>query len=173
MSLTTFRRDEPRSRLPCGSRPSGRTAWPSRQPRIGQGQAPGAHVAGDGAALRRSWTGQAGNGAIEATARVVEGQELEEIRRQVKAKYGFQTKITKALSTLWGILRGKRIPYGDRGVIVTPVQGGPAGPPTARSGRESVVCLSAYRARRVRSRGVRWGPRPKVAAPATGSGAVW
>jgi hypothetical protein len=39
----------------------------------------------------------------------------------VIAKYGFQTKITKVLGTIWGILKGKRVPYGDRGVIVTPV----------------------------------------------------
>jgi len=63
---------------------------------------------------------------IEATARVVEGQELEEIRRNVKAKYGFQTRITKALGTLGGILKGNRIPYGDRGVIVTPNRDAPA-----------------------------------------------
>jgi len=38
----------------------------------------------------------------------------------VIAKYGFQTKITKMLATIGGALKGKRIPYGDRGVIVTP-----------------------------------------------------
>jgi len=57
---------------------------------------------------------------IEATARVVEGEELEEISRRVKAKYGVQTKLTKLLGTLGGIVKGNRIPYGDRGVIVTP-----------------------------------------------------
>jgi hypothetical protein len=31
-----------------------------------------------------------------------------------------KTKITKVLATIWGILKGKRIPYADRGVIVTP-----------------------------------------------------
>jgi hypothetical protein len=51
---------------------------------------------------------------------VVSGEELEAIRKQVIAKYGFQTRITKVLATVWGTLRGKRIPYGDRGVIVTP-----------------------------------------------------
>lgn len=61
-----------------------------------------------------------GTEPVEATARVVSGEELEEIRKRVIAKYGFQTKLTKALGTIWGILRGKRIPYGDRGVIVTP-----------------------------------------------------
>jgi PPOX class probable F420-dependent enzyme len=61
-----------------------------------------------------------GTEPVEATARVVSGEELEAIRRRVIAKYGFQTKITKVLATIWGTLKSKRIPYGDRGVIVTP-----------------------------------------------------
>ncbi len=61
-----------------------------------------------------------GTQPVEATARVVSGEELEAIRKQVIAKYGFQTKVTKALATVVGTLKGKRIPYGDRGVIVTP-----------------------------------------------------
>ena len=67
-----------------------------------------------------------GTEPIEATARVVEGDELEQIRRTVKAKYGFQTRITKFLGTIGGILKGNRIPYGDRGVIVTPNRDAPA-----------------------------------------------
>jgi len=63
---------------------------------------------------------RAGAAAVEATARVVSGEELEAIHKRVIAKYGFQTKITKVLGTIWGMLKGKRIPYGDRGVIVTP-----------------------------------------------------
>jgi len=58
--------------------------------------------------------------AIDATARLVSGQELDDIRQRVIAKYGFMTKITKAIATLVGTLRRKRIPYGDRGVVVTP-----------------------------------------------------
>jgi PPOX class probable F420-dependent enzyme len=61
-----------------------------------------------------------GTEPIEATARVVTGDELEAIRARVVAKYGFMTKITKALGTLAGIVRRKRIPYGDRGVVITP-----------------------------------------------------
>jgi uncharacterized protein len=61
-----------------------------------------------------------GTEPVEATAHVVSGEELEAIRKRVIAKYGFQTKITKVLATIWGVLKGKRIPYGDRGVIVTP-----------------------------------------------------
>jgi len=61
-----------------------------------------------------------GTEPVEATARVVSGAELEAIRGQVIAKYGVQTKITKLLATVWGTLTRKRIPYGDRGVVVTP-----------------------------------------------------
>ncbi len=56
---------------------------------------------------------------VEATARLVSGGELDAIREKVVAKYGFMTKVTKLLGTIGGIVKGKRIPYGDRGVIVT------------------------------------------------------
>jgi uncharacterized protein len=58
--------------------------------------------------------------AAEATARVVTGSEFEAISQRVIAKYGFMTKITKALGTIAGTARGKRIPYGDIGVVITP-----------------------------------------------------
>jgi hypothetical protein len=45
---------------------------------------------------------------------------LEVIRHKVVAKYGLMTKIAKFLGQLVGTLRGKRIPYGDCGVVVTP-----------------------------------------------------
>ncbi|MEA2297876.1 MAG: uncharacterized protein QOF77_812 [Solirubrobacteraceae bacterium] len=57
---------------------------------------------------------------VDATARLVTGSEFDAIRERVVAKYGFMTKVTKLLGTLAGAARGKRIPYGDRGVIVTP-----------------------------------------------------
>ena len=63
-----------------------------------------------------------GTAAVDATARLVTGSEFEAIREQVVAKYGFATKISKALGTLGGIVRGKRIPYGDRGVVIAPTQ---------------------------------------------------
>ncbi len=66
---------------------------------------------------------KAGTTAVDATARLVAGSEFEAIRERVVAKYGFQTKITKALGTIAGVLRGKRIPYGDRGVVITPSAG--------------------------------------------------
>jgi PPOX class probable F420-dependent enzyme len=132
MSLTTFRRDGTPVATPVWVTPFGQDSlafWTS---------------SGSGKAKRLAHTQRvtvqpsdargrvkAGTEPIDATARLVEGEELEQIRRQVKAKYGFQTRITKVLGTLWGILKGNRIPYGDRGVIVTPVvtpaPSGPAG----------------------------------------------
>lgn len=61
-----------------------------------------------------------GTSAVAATARVVTGAELEEISARVVEKYGFMTKVTKFLGTLAGIVKRKRIPYADRGVIITP-----------------------------------------------------
>jgi uncharacterized protein len=63
---------------------------------------------------------RAGATAVDATARLVTGDELEEIRKRIVAKYGVMTKFTKLLGTVVGVLRGKRIPYGDRGVVITP-----------------------------------------------------
>lgn len=57
---------------------------------------------------------------VEGTARLVSGPELETIRQKVVSKYGFLTKITKLLGTIGGIVKRNRIPYGDRGVIITP-----------------------------------------------------
>ena len=56
---------------------------------------------------------------IEATARLVSGPELETLRKKVVSKYGFQTKLTKAIATVTWRLQGKAIAYGDRGVVVT------------------------------------------------------
>ena len=67
---------------------------------------------------------RAGTTATDATAQLVTGGELEAIRELVRAKYGFQTRITKALGTIGGIVRRKRIPYGDRGVLITLPAGG-------------------------------------------------
>ena len=60
-----------------------------------------------------------GSEQIDATARLVTGDDLEQIRRQIVAKYGFITKVTKVLAALGGIIKRNRIPYGDRGVVVT------------------------------------------------------
>lgn len=60
-----------------------------------------------------------GTSPTSATAVLVTGVEFDAIRAKVVAKYGFQTKITKVLGILGGIVKGKRIPYGDRGVVIT------------------------------------------------------
>ena len=60
-----------------------------------------------------------GSSPIEATARLVTGPELDEIRTKVVAKYGFMTKVTKLLGTIGGFVKRNRIPYGDRGVVIT------------------------------------------------------
>lgn len=61
-----------------------------------------------------------GSAQTDATARLVTGAELGEIGRKVREKYGFMTKVTKLLGTIGGIVKRKRIPYGDRGVVITP-----------------------------------------------------
>jgi hypothetical protein len=63
---------------------------------------------------------KAGSQPVAATARVVAGDELNAIREKVVAKYGLMTKFTKFLGTVGGIIKRKRIPYGDRGVVITP-----------------------------------------------------
>ena len=60
-----------------------------------------------------------GSSPIEATARLVTGPELAEIRTKVVAKYGFMTKVTKMLGAVAGFVKRNRIPYGDRGVVIT------------------------------------------------------
>lgn len=121
MLLTTFRRDGTPVATPVWVTPYGEDSvafWTS---------------SGSGKAKRLAHTSRVtvqpsdargrvktGTQPIDATARVVSGDELEKIRRNVVAKYGFQTKITKVVGTLIGMLKRKRIPYGDRGVIVTP-----------------------------------------------------
>ena len=60
-----------------------------------------------------------GTQPVETTARVVTGPELDLISQKIVAKYGFMTKLTKLLGTIGGIVKRKRIPYGDRGVVIT------------------------------------------------------
>lgn len=61
-----------------------------------------------------------GTSPTEATARLVSGDDMAEIRRKVTEKYGFMTKITKLLGKIGGLIKRNPIPYGDRGVIITP-----------------------------------------------------
>ncbi len=61
-----------------------------------------------------------GSQPTDASAALVEGAELAEIRRKVQDKYGFMTKVTKILGKIGGLIKRKPIPYGDRGVVITP-----------------------------------------------------
>ena len=119
--LTTFRKDGTPVATPVWSVP------------LGDGNAGFWTSSGSGKAKRLAHTAHVtvqpcdargrvrpGSPVTDATAQVVTGERYEEIRSRVVAKYGFQTKITKALGTLGGIVKGKRIPYGDIGVVVTP-----------------------------------------------------
>ncbi len=59
---------------------------------------------------------------VEATARLVEGDDMTEIQRKIKDKYGMMTTVSKVLGALGGIVKRNRIPYGDRGVIIATVE---------------------------------------------------
>jgi hypothetical protein len=120
MLFTTFRRD---------GKPVSTPVWVVN---LGDGQVGFWTSSGSGKAKRLAHTSRvtvqpcnargavkAGTDPVEASARLVTGDELDAIRQRVVAKYGFATKVTKLLGTLAGLLRGKRIPYGDRGVIVS------------------------------------------------------
>ena len=61
-----------------------------------------------------------GSAPTEAVARLVSGDDMVEIRRKVTEKYGFMTKITRLLGKIGGFVKRKPMPYGDRGVIITP-----------------------------------------------------
>ncbi|MFQ5556554.1 MAG: PPOX class F420-dependent oxidoreductase [Acidimicrobiales bacterium] len=61
-----------------------------------------------------------GTEPVDATAEVIRGPRLEEISTKIKSKYGFMTKITRWLGTVGGVIKRNRIPYGDRGVVITP-----------------------------------------------------
>jgi PPOX class probable F420-dependent enzyme len=60
-----------------------------------------------------------GTQPINATAELFSGPEVEMIWTKIRAKYSFWPTITKFLGTVGGIVKRKRIPYGDRAVIVT------------------------------------------------------
>jgi len=60
-----------------------------------------------------------GTEPVTATARLADEAEFAEIQEKVRAKYGFMTKASQVLNTIGGTFKGKRIPYGDRGVVVT------------------------------------------------------
>ncbi len=62
----------------------------------------------------------AGSEPSDAVAHLVDGAEFEAIRAKVRAKYGFMTKLTKLFNFIGGTIKRNRVPYGDRGVIITP-----------------------------------------------------
>jgi hypothetical protein len=61
---------------------------------------------------------RAGTEPTDGTARVVTGGEYESIRAKVTAKYGVMVPITRFLGTVGGLVKGKRIPYGDVGIVI-------------------------------------------------------
>ena len=63
---------------------------------------------------------KAGTSPTDATAVVVTGPELEAIRTRIVAKYGFMTKLTKFLNRIGALIKRKKQPYGDSGVVITP-----------------------------------------------------
>ena len=69
----------------------------------------------------------------DATARLVRDGDPEyaEIRQAILAKYGFMTHVTKLLGTLGGIVKRNRIPYGDRGVVITLASAADSSPATS------------------------------------------
>jgi hypothetical protein len=62
-----------------------------------------------------------GTAPVEARAQMVTGPEYSVIHDKVKAKYGIMTSITKVLGQVGGLFKGRQIPYGDCGVVITPV----------------------------------------------------
>lgn len=63
---------------------------------------------------------RAGTSVVDATAVLVTGPQLEGISTKIRAKYGVMCSITKFLATVGGIVKRKKQPYGDRGVLITP-----------------------------------------------------
>jgi hypothetical protein len=61
-----------------------------------------------------------GSTATDATAELVsDGPMMDEIRKQIAAKYGFMAKVTKVLNSIGALVKRKKQPYGDRGVVIT------------------------------------------------------
>jgi len=61
-----------------------------------------------------------GTEPVEATARLVEGAERDEIVAKVKARYGFMHAVAQAFESVAGLVKRKRLPYADRAVVITP-----------------------------------------------------
>lgn len=60
-----------------------------------------------------------GSSPIEASAVLVTGPELEGIRTKVIAKYGIMVPISKIGNKIGELVKRKKTPYADRGVVIT------------------------------------------------------
>jgi hypothetical protein len=60
-----------------------------------------------------------GTSPVDATAALVTGPELEGIRTKVNAKYGWQVGMSKFMNRIGEMVKRKKQPYGDRGVVIT------------------------------------------------------
>jgi PPOX class probable F420-dependent enzyme len=60
-----------------------------------------------------------GTDPVAASARLVSGEELAAIRARADEKYGFATTLVRWVDLVRHGLRGRRVPYGDLGVVVT------------------------------------------------------
>jgi PPOX class probable F420-dependent enzyme len=61
-----------------------------------------------------------GTSTVDATARLVEGSELDTIGQRIVAKYGFiMTHIPQLIQAVVQAVKRKRVPYADRGVVIT------------------------------------------------------
>ena len=63
---------------------------------------------------------KSGTTPTDATAVLVTGPQLEGIRSKIRAKYGVMGLDHQVQNKIGGIIKRKRIPYGDRGVLITP-----------------------------------------------------
>ena len=60
-----------------------------------------------------------GTSPADATAMLVTGPELEGIRAKVNAKYGVMVPISKIGNKIGELVKRKKTPYADRGVVIT------------------------------------------------------
>ena len=60
-----------------------------------------------------------GTTPVDATAVLVTGPELEGIRAKVNAKYGVMVPISKIGNKIGELVKRKKTPYADRGVVIT------------------------------------------------------
>lgn len=63
---------------------------------------------------------RAGTEPVAATAALVaEGVDFDTVKRRINAKYGFMTTVSRIGGNFMGFVKRKRIPYGDRVVVIT------------------------------------------------------